>query len=70
VIAALRGVGRLGYKDATTKPPSKEEESLAFLLLHVWFAALVGWSAKLASQNEVVDQTRLAAELLIKGMDL
>ena len=68
VIAALRGQGRLSYTDATSKPPSEQEMTLAFLLLQVWFASLVGWSAGLFGQGKIIEQTQTAAELLIKGL--
>ena len=69
IIAAMRGVGRLSYADATTAPPSKKENKLAFLLQQIWFAALVGWSAGLVSQNDVVEQVKGAAALLLKGIE-
>src|SRR5262245_43901352 len=47
LIAAMRGVGRLGYADATTSPPTENESVLSFLLQQLWFASLVGWSAGL-----------------------
>ncbi len=47
--------------------PTAEELQVAMLLQNLWFAALVGWSAKLHGQARVVDQMRAAAELLLKG---
>lgn len=69
IIAAMRGVGRLSFADATTTPPSKKETKLAFLLQQLWYAALVGWSAGLISQNDVIDQVKSAAVLLLRGID-
>lgn len=69
VIAALRGVGRLTFADATSSPPSKTESTLANLLQQVWFAALVGWSAGLHDQDEVIQQVRQAAKLLMAGIE-
>jgi AcrR family transcriptional regulator len=69
IIAALRGTGRLGYADATSSPPSDNETTLAFILEQLWFASLVGWSAELISQPQVVEQVRTAATLLIRGME-
>jgi AcrR family transcriptional regulator len=69
IIAALRGTGRLGYADATSRPPTENEAKLAFILQQLWFAALVGWSAELISQSQVVDQVRTAATLLIRGLE-
>ncbi len=69
VIAAMRGTGRLGYAEATASPPTKKETTLALMLLQLWFAALVGWSAGLFSELEVVEQVRRAAELLGRALE-
>jgi len=69
IIAALRGVGRLSYTDATSSPPTEDEQTLAALLQQVWFASLVGWSAGLHGQQEVLDQTLRAAKLLMCALD-
>ena len=64
VIAALRGTGRIGFAEATASPPTKRETTLAFMLQQNWFAALVGWSAGMFGENEVIEQVRRAAQLL------
>lgn len=69
IIAAMRGVGRLGYTDAKAAPPSKKEAMMAFALQQFWFAALVGWSAGLVSVNEAVEQMRRIAVILDRGID-
>jgi AcrR family transcriptional regulator len=69
IIAAIRGVGRLGFNEATTSPPTPREVSLAVPLQHIWFAALVGWSAGLLKQTEVVERVTDAARLLLRGLD-
>lgn len=69
IIAAMRGVGRLSFADATTTPPSKKETKLAFLLQQLWYAALVGWSAGLISQNDVIEQVKSAGILLLRGIE-
>ena len=69
IIAAMRGVGRLGYTDAKGSPPSKKEQAMAFALQQFWFASLVGWSAGLVSVNEAVDQMRRIAIVLDRGID-
>jgi AcrR family transcriptional regulator len=66
VIAALRGVTPL---EAAETPPSEDELTVALLLQGIWFAALVGWSARLHGQARVVEQVRQAAELLIAGQE-
>ncbi len=68
IIAALRGVGRLGYTETNAKPITDEEKSLAQMLQSFWFASLVGWSAGLITQPDVVTQVRTVATLLSRGM--
>lgn len=69
IIAASRGVGRLGYADAKAAPPSKKEAFIAFALQQYWFASLVGWSAGMNSVNDVIDQMRNMASILECGVD-
>lgn len=69
IIAALRGVGRLGFKDATSTPPTKTERTLAFALQQIWFASLVGWSAGILSQTQVVEQLRATGAILMRGVE-
>src|SRR5579883_3201812 len=69
IIAALRGVGRLGYADAKSSPPNAKESTLAFLLQQIWFASLVGWSAGLISQADVMEQMHEAAAVVIRGTE-
>lgn len=68
VIAAIRGTTPTAAFDKTA--PSEAELTVAMLLQNLWFAALVGWSAKLHGQARVVEQMRIAAELLLRGADL
>ena len=68
IIAAMRGVGRLTFTDASEKPVNEKEVKLALLLQQIWFASLVGWSAGLVGQNDVIDQIKDAAGLISKGM--
>jgi hypothetical protein len=69
IIAAIRGVGRLTYGDATAIPPTPRETTLALLLQQLWFASLVGWSAGLHAQADVVEHVRQGANLLMRGLD-
>jgi AcrR family transcriptional regulator len=69
IVAALRGAGRPGVADAKTSPPSKKESMLAFVLQQLWFASLVGWSAGLHNQTEVIEQMRRTGEILIRGLE-
>jgi AcrR family transcriptional regulator len=70
IIAAMRGVGRLTFTDASEKPVTEKEVKLAFLLQQLWFASLVGWSAGLVGQNDVIEQIKDAAGLLSRGMEM
>ena len=65
----MRGVGRLSFADASTKPPTEKELQLTFLLQQIWFASLVGWSAGIVGPNDVVEQVKNAAMLISRGMD-
>jgi AcrR family transcriptional regulator len=69
VIASMRGVPRLSYGDAAAAPPSEKEQAMAMLLQQNWFASLVGWSAGLHSQTDVIEHVRLAARLYLKALD-
>jgi hypothetical protein len=65
VIAALRGQGTLEENDET---PTEQETTMAYLLLQVWFASLVGWSAGLMEEARVPKQVEDSARLLWKGL--
>ena len=69
LIASMRGVGRLGFTDASEKPVTEKEVKLALLLQQLWFASLVGWSAGLVGQNDVIAQIKDAAVLINRGID-
>lgn len=56
---ALRGEGN-------GAEPSQEDRRIAHVLGQVWFASLVGWAGGLHGQGAVVEQTRNAAELLLR----
>jgi AcrR family transcriptional regulator len=62
ITAALRGNG---VKNAE---PSEDERALANALQQVWFASLVGWAGGVHGQGVIVEQTRTAAELMLRGM--
>jgi AcrR family transcriptional regulator len=69
LIAAMRGVGRLGYTELTGNPPTEQESTLSFLLQQLWFASLVGWAAGLFDHNAIIEQLRVAGELLTRGLE-
>ena len=68
VIAAIRGTTPTTAFDKS--PPSEAELEVAMMLQNLWFAALVGWSAKLHGQGRIVEQMRTAADMLIVGAGL
>jgi AcrR family transcriptional regulator len=70
VIASMRGVPRLSYGDAAASPPSDNERLIAMLVQQNWFASLVGWSASLHSQTEVIEHVRIATRLLLKALEI
>jgi AcrR family transcriptional regulator len=69
VIAALRGVGRLGFSDATMSPPTTREMTAAYFLLNFWFAELVGWSAGLVDEASIREHMKSAATILLRGIE-
>lgn len=66
VAAALRGEApSLSTPlDASTGGP--RERAVALTLMHVWFSALVGWSAGLHGERGVAEQVRVAVELVLE----
>jgi AcrR family transcriptional regulator len=69
IIASMRGVGRLSFADASTKPPTENELQLTILLQQIWYSSLVGWSAGLVDANGVIEQVKTAALLISRGME-
>jgi AcrR family transcriptional regulator len=69
VISTMRGSGRLTYGDAAVSPPTEKEQLLATLLQQNWFASLIGWSAGLHPQADVIEHIRVASRLYLKGME-
>ncbi len=69
IIAAMRGVGRVGYSEIKASPPTSKESMMAASLQQFWFASLVGWSAGLVGVNAVVEQMRWITAVLYRGID-
>jgi acetyl-CoA C-acetyltransferase len=65
VIAAMRGQGVLADGNPS---PTEDETTLTFLLLQVWFASLVGWSARLIEQPQIGEQVEQCAKLLWRAL--
>ncbi|MFI5316836.1 MAG: TetR/AcrR family transcriptional regulator [Myxococcota bacterium] len=61
LMSALRGDARATLDDATP-----QEARICNVLHMVWFAALLGWMSGQHKQNEVVEQVRNAAELVLR----
>jgi hypothetical protein len=59
IVIAMRG------PDRPEAEISQREGLVAAYLQRIWFASLVGWSAGLQGQNDVVEQMRIAADLLL-----
>ena len=49
---------------------AEDARTLAFLLQQIWFASLVGWMGGLHDVGTVVEQVRIAAGLLLKGIEV
>jgi len=64
IISAMRGRPNGGAPD--TKP-TKREITVALYLQRIWFASLVGWSAGLQGQDDVVLQMEAASDLLLEA---
>jgi AcrR family transcriptional regulator len=61
ITASLRGAA-LGSFGA----PTARERNLASTLLLVWFAALTGWASGIHDEARIVEQTRIAAALMLE----
>lgn len=60
IARALRGAG-------TGDPPSELERRVVQALVNVWFASLTGWASGLHGVDDIVADTRSAAELILGG---
>jgi len=65
VAAALRGQPADLAAPLDASVGTARERGTAQTLMHVWFSALVGWSAGLHTERSVVEQVRTAAELIL-----
>jgi len=59
IVAAMRGAER-GTDELT-----KRETVVPAYLQSIWFSSLVGWSAGLHGQNEIIEQMDMAVDLLL-----
>jgi len=65
ITSALRGPP----PDGSHRSATDRERTLAYTLQLVWFASLVGWAGGLHAQAAIVEQTRNAAELMLRGSE-
>jgi AcrR family transcriptional regulator len=65
IVTALRGPTH----PTPDAEPTPAELEVALLLQQIWFAALVGWTAKLHGIPRVIEQVSGAARLLLAGME-
>lgn len=63
IVAAMRGPGRAASE------MTRRETIVAEYLQRIWFASLVGWSAGLQGQNEVIEQMDLAVNLMLDATE-
>lgn len=59
--------GRIMALVVRAAAPEPIREDIVFLLLQIWFACLVGWSAELAGPNEVDEQMARAIRIVLRG---
>ncbi len=67
IVSALRGDVTAAALNATTDA-TESEMKLALMLQQMWFAQLVGWSARLFSIDDITAQMEFAGEVLVAGM--
>lgn len=69
LLSALRGDRLISEEELGEAPASDKETTLTLLLLQLWFAELVAWSAGLLSQKQVIDHVHVAAEVIVRGLE-
>jgi TetR/AcrR family transcriptional regulator, cholesterol catabolism regulator len=67
MFAAQRGLATLTPAEMAVHPLSEQEQMTAFLLLQIWFACMVGWSAGLHDVEAIDAQMRRAIEVVVRG---
>jgi len=65
IVAAIHGYGPDLSAPLQDSAGSAHEQALAFALQQVWFASLVGWSAKLHPESAIIEQVHSAATMLL-----
>ncbi len=68
VLAAMRGArGPLSFADLCAAPPQPRELEQIFLLLQIWYATLIGWSAGLLPPDAVDAHLARAISIVLRG---
>lgn len=67
IIAAMRGEAPDVSRPLSETIGSDREQSIALMLNHVWFAALLGWSSGLHSADAVAERMSQAIDLMLGG---
>jgi AcrR family transcriptional regulator len=62
IISSMRGI-----KPSEIAKATEREATVAAYLQRIWFASLVGWSAGLHGQNEVIEQVDTGCDLLLEA---
>jgi hypothetical protein len=58
-------VGAMREPGSDSVEISAREDLVAAYLQRIWFASLVGWSAGLQGQSDVIEQMHVAVDLLL-----
>jgi len=67
VLAAQRGIASVTAAELAVRPLTEREQMIAFLLLQIWFACVVGWSAGLHDAQAIDAQMRRAIDVVLRG---
>ncbi len=66
ILGALRGTPPPAEAEVIGGGVPERDRTVAFALLHVWFASLVGWAGGLHPAREVARSVRQAASLMVE----
>jgi AcrR family transcriptional regulator len=67
MLSALRGVPSLSPAELALRPLDEREQVIAIMLLQVWFATMVGWSAGMSDAAGVDAQMARAIDVVLRG---
>ena len=68
VVSALKRTGASASESAEEPLSDEACTTLGTILLQVWFSALVGWSGGVYDPDGVVEQVRIAARVVLRGL--